>query len=198
MARRPPHVVVLAGPNGAGKTTMAPTLLNDLLGVVEFVNADVVARGLSAFDPERAAIAAGRIMLERLHELARQGASFSFETTLASRSFARWLANLRRSGYRIDLIFLWLPSPEVALARVAERVRSGGHGVPADTVRRRFSGGLRNFFSLYRSVTSSWRMYDNSQAGRLRLIAEGAGKRTTAVADPITWARITRESQDEE
>jgi len=184
------HVVVLAGPNGAGKTTMAPVLLKDYLGVMEFVNADVVARGLSAFQPEGAAIAAGRVMLSRLRDLAYRRESFAFETTLASRSFAPWLAQLRRNGYKIHLFFLWLPSAESALARVAERVRMGGHGVPEETVKRRFSSGLRNFFTLYRPLATSWRMYDNSQAGGPRLVARSSRGRTKVV-DTRTWTRIT-------
>jgi len=132
-----PSIVIVAGPNGAGKSTVAPALLHGTLAVDEFVNADVIASGLSAFDPESAAIAAGRVMLARLHELAEQRESFAFETTLASRTFAPWLRDLRASGYQIHLLFLWLPSAEFALDRVADRVRAGGHNVPAETVRRR-------------------------------------------------------------
>jgi predicted ABC-type ATPase len=187
-----PHVVVLAGPNGAGKTTLAPFLLKDLLGVMEFVNADVLAGGLSAFTPERAALAAGRIMLARLRVLAQQGASFAFETTLASRSFAPFLTHLLERGYQVHIVFLWLPTAERALARVAERVQMGGHDVPEDTVRRRFSAGLRNFFGLYQTLATSWRMYDNSRAGQPRLVARGAGRRATRVYDSSLWSRIVR------
>lgn len=153
-----PSVVVLGGPNGAGKSTAAPALLQGALAVNEFVNADVIARGLSAFAPESAAIAAGRVMLGRLHELAAQRVTFAFETTLASRSFAPWLRSLRVSGYEVQLVFLWLPSADFAVERVAARVRAGGHNVPAETVRRRYHAGLRNFFSLYEPVASSWRL----------------------------------------
>ena len=123
------HVIVVAGPNGAGKTTAAPQLLRDALAVTEFVNADTIAGGLSAFRPESVSFAAGRIMLARVQELARAGASFAFETTLASRSFAPWLAALRRDGYRIDLLYLWLESADLAVSRVATRVLMGGHDV---------------------------------------------------------------------
>jgi predicted ABC-type ATPase len=143
-----PHVVVLAGPNGAGKSTAAPALLAGTLGLTDFVNADVIARGLSAFRPQDAALEAGRIMLERLRSLASLQASFAFETTLASRSFAPWIADLRRQNYVFHLVFLYLPGPEAAIARVAERVRSGGHDVPVETIRRRYTAGLRNFFHL--------------------------------------------------
>ena len=157
-----PSIVILAGPNGAGKSTVAPALLRGALAVNEFVNADVIASGLSAFNPEGAAIAAGRVMLARLRELAAQRASFAFETTLASRSYAPWLRKLAVSGYTIDLVFLWLPSAEFALDRVAERVRSGGHDIPPDAVRRRYRSGLRNLFTLYEPLVSSWRLYDSS------------------------------------
>lgn len=197
MAHPRPKVVVLAGPNGAGKTTIAPVLLKDVLGVVEFVNADALAGGLSGFAPERAALAAGRVMLARLHELARQRRSFGFETTMASRSFAPWLARLKRGGFAVHIVFLWLPSPEIALQRVAERVRLGGHFIPEDIVRRRFQSGLRNFFRLYRALATTWRMYDNSQVGRPRLIARGQGERTLAVADRTVWSLIESTAADE-
>ena len=153
MSEPRPSIVILAGPNGAGKSTVAPALLHDAFGVDEFVNADVIARGLSAFDPDRVAITAGRIMLARLHELAAQRADFAFETTLASRSFAPWLRGLRMSGYDLHLFFLWLSSADLAIARVADRVGMGGHFVPDDVVRRRYLAGIRNFFD----CTGRWR-----------------------------------------
>ncbi len=156
MAESAPNVVVLAGPNGAGKSTSAPSILKDALGVDEFVNADVIAQGLSGFEPERVGLAAGRIMLARLRELARQRSSFAFETTLASRSFAPWIADLTRTGYQFHLVFLWLPHPDIAVARVAARVRDGGHDVPEETVRRRYEAGLTNFFRLYQPMATTW------------------------------------------
>src|SRR5258706_4725877 len=109
------QVVIIAGPNGAGKTSLAPYLLRDWLGLLEYVNADTIAQGLSAFQPERAAFEAGRIMLKRLRELAEQRKSFAFETTLATRSYAGWLEKLRRDGYRVNLMFVWLNSPDLAV-----------------------------------------------------------------------------------
>jgi predicted ABC-type ATPase len=186
-----PHLIVLAGPNGAGKTTAAPALLAGTLGVTEFVNADVIARGLSAFRPEGAAISAGRVMRERLHQLAAQRVNFAFETTLASRSFAPWISSLCGSGYAFHLVFLWLPSAEVAVERVRDRVRQGGHDVPAETVRRRYRAGLRNFSQLYRPLAEAWRFYDNSDRSGPRLLAAGNRNTVETVADPETWNRIT-------
>jgi len=185
-----PHVIVLAGPNGAGKSTAAPSVLADKLHVAEFVNADVIARGLSGFHPEAAAFDAGRIMLDRLHQLAAKHASFAFETTLASRSFAPWIAELRSTGYRFDLVYFWLPSAEAAIARVAARVRDGGHDVPAATIKRRYAAGLRNFFTLYRPLTDRWRMYDNREPSGPLLIASGAGAAVESVMAADIWEEI--------
>jgi predicted ABC-type ATPase len=189
-------VVVLAGPNGAGKSTAAPRLLKRTLRVEEFVNADVIAQGLSGFAPERAAMAAGRIMLKRLKELAAQRKSFAFETTLASRSFAPWLNELRRSGYVVHMLYLWLPSAEMAVQRVAQRVSRGGHDVPAATVRRRYRAGLRNFLDLYQRLADKWQIIDNSVAGRSRLVASGSGQRTDNVRNASLWDRFQRQSRE--
>ena len=133
-----PSVVVLGGPNGSGKSTSAPRLLRESLKVEHFVNADALAQGLSAFRPEEVALDAGRIMLRRLDELGDQRKTFAFESTLASQVLARRLERLKQHGYLVRLVYLWLPRVELALARVAERVRAGGHDVPAAAVRRRF------------------------------------------------------------
>lgn len=196
-AEKHPSVVVLAGPNGAGKSTAAPALLKGALGVTEFVNADTIARGLSAFQPDRVALSAGRIMLGRLKELAAQRVSFAYETTLASRTFARWLMELEQSGYRVQLVFLWLPSADFAVARVADRVRLGGHDVPEETVRRRYAAGLRNFFSLYQPLANGWRIYDNASGPKPRLIALGRASEVTKIVDKDLWARIRSEVERE-
>jgi predicted ABC-type ATPase len=124
-----PKVVVIAGPNGAGKSTAAPAVLRNALLVNEFVNADTIAAGLSAFSPETVAVTAGRVMLERIRKLACERRDFAFETTLASRTFAPWLRKIQSEGYQFHLVYLWLPTVELAAARVAERVRRGGHAV---------------------------------------------------------------------
>ena len=187
-----PNLVVVAGPNGAGKSTTAPALLQGLLGVDQFVNADVIARGLSAFNPEAVAIEAGRIMLGRLRALARQRIDFAFETTLASRTFAPWIATLIEDGYVIRLVYLWVASPELCIARVAGRARAGGHHVPEDVVRRRYAAGLRNFFELYRGLAETWQVYDNSEEAGARLIAEGSRDQTLVVHDESTWDAVLR------
>ena len=193
MAPAMPNLVVLAGPNGAGKSTAAPVLLRGTLGVTEFVNADVIAQGLSAFDPDRVALAAGRIMLRRLQELARQGVSFAFETTLASRSFAPWIRELLQTGYQFHLVFLWLPNADFAVERVAERVQQGGHDVPEVTIRRRYCAGLSNFFRLYQPLAATWRMYDNSNHAGSRLIAAGQQGAVAQIRDAAIWRHLTQE-----
>jgi predicted ABC-type ATPase len=182
-----PTVVVLGGPNGAGKTTAAPRLLRGTLRVEEFINADTLAQGLSAFRPDAAAIEAGRIMLRRFDNLAAKRVSFAFESTLASQGLARRLAQLQTRGYSTHVLYLWLPSVELALARVRERVRNGGHDVPADTIRRRFERGRRNFFELYRPIVKRWRLYDASALTGPRLVASGGINLTTRVLDSRTW-----------
>jgi predicted ABC-type ATPase len=193
MSNSHPSVIILAGPNGAGKSTAAPTLLQGKLAVTEFVNADVIAQGLSGFNPDAVSLAAGRIMLRRLHELAKERASFAFETTLASRTFAPWLKRLRQTDYHFHLVYLWLPSVELAVARVADRVRMGGHDVPEVTVRRRYRSGLRNFFRIYQPITTSWRVYDNSSAQHMRLLAAGRGTAESVVKQIDHWNQIKRD-----
>jgi predicted ABC-type ATPase len=186
-----PHVIIIAGPNGAGKSTTAPHLLKDLLGVTEFVNADVIAQGLSAFATEAVAFQAGRIMLNRLHELADKRRNFAFETTLSTRSYAAFLRHLKARDYRVYLIYLWLPSPEMSIARVAERVQSGGHFVPDDVVRRRYERGLSNFFNLYKPLADQWRFYDNADIEGAKLIAAGSADQENHLANPLLWKHLT-------
>lgn len=185
-----PAVAVIAGPNGAGKSTAAPVLLHEALGIQTFVDADVIARGLSAFDPESVAVTAARVMLARLHALADEHQTFGFETTLASRTFAPWLRRLLGRGYEVHLLFLWLPTSEFAIERVRDRVRLGGHHVPDATIRRRYQSGLVNFFTLYQPLATTWRMYDNSVGARPQPIANGRGLNVLAADDPGTWETI--------
>jgi len=193
VSKQSPHLVVLAGPNGSGKTTIAPRLLKGKLAVSEFVNADLIASGLSVFDPDLAAMAAGRVMLSRLRELAAHRADFAFETTLASRSFAPWIEELKALDYHFHLVFLWLSSPDLAVARVADRVRMGGHNVPEAVVRRRYRAGLRNFFSRYRPLATTWEMVDNSGGKVVGMIAGGRGPVTERVGNMAVWLRLQEE-----
>jgi predicted ABC-type ATPase len=194
MAEPTPSVIVLAGPNGAGKTTASRALLADALGLLTFVNADVIAQGLAGFSPESAAVEASRIMLERLHTLAEQRASFAFETTLAARSLAGWLRELRDSGYTVDLVYFWLGSADAAVARVALRVSTGGHHVPEETVRLRYRRSIQNFFQLYRPVVSKWAAYDNSETNRPRLVAFGEEGGSETVVLEAVWQQMQREA----
>ena len=187
-----PSIVIIAGPNGAGKSTAAPVLLKETFATPEFVNADVIAQGLSGFAPENSAFEAGRIMLRRLRQLARERRSFAFETTLASRSFAPWIEKERRRGYGFILIFLWLSSADLAVQRVKERVRLGGHSVPENVVRRRYASGLKNFFELYEPLADGWMIYDNSAYARPRLIAERAVRQEVEIYERELWQTLQK------
>ncbi len=188
MARKP-TLAIIAGPNGAGKSTLAPALIHKQRGIDYFVNADTIARGLAAFAVEKVAISAGRVMLDWLHELGERGESFAFETTLASRSFAPWIAKLLQAGYEFHLLYVWVPDPSLSVMRVASRVREGGHFVPDDDVQRRWARSLNNFFELYQPLTTQWQVYDNT-SGSGKLVAEGIGTSETAIYEVETWQKV--------
>lgn len=155
-------IIIIAGPNGAGKTTFARSFLPVEAQLPRFINADLIAAGLAPFAPETAAIKAGRLMLEEMDHCAKRGESFAFETTLAGTSYLRHIAQWRALGYRVSLFFLSLPNVEIATARVAERVRQGGHDIAQAVIRRRFATGLKNFHDHYRAAVDDWALYDNS------------------------------------
>ena len=184
-----PNVIVLAGPNGAGKSTISNSLIRVQFGCAHYVNADTIARGLSAFDVEAMALKAGRIMLQHLHDLAAARADFAFETTLASKTFAPWIVDLKAAGYQFHLVFLWLSSADVAINRVKWRVKAGGHNIPEETIRRRYERGIWNFFHLFRPLANSWSFYDHSDPNKSRLIAEKCDTIET-VHDPALWQAI--------
>ena len=161
-AEAPPTVYVIAGANGAGKTTFSTKFLPDFVKCREFLNADLIAAGLAPFAPETQNVRAGRLLLERIGELSKERASFGFETTLSGRTYLKILDNMKTGGYRIVLFFLWLPSADLAISRVQNRVREGGHHIPAEVIRRRYSAGLRNFFRSYRPLLDEWWLYDAS------------------------------------
>ena len=186
-----PKVFILAGPNGAGKTTTARTLLPMFLNCTEFVNADDIAHGLSAFRPEYVAFQAGRLMLARLNELARQCVDFAFETTLASRSFAPWLRQRQREGYEFHLLYVWLPNVDLAIERVALRVRAGGHNVPTRDIRRRYERSRCNFLALYMPLANTWEVYDTAWRDP-KLVAFGGRNKQAVIRDPPLWRRLTK------
>lgn len=188
-----PNVIVLAGPNGAGKTTASRTILAETLRLFTFVNADSIAQGLAGFDPESAAIEASRIMLERMQILAEQRANFAFETTLAARSLVSWFRTLGASGYRVELCYFWLNTPDLAVARVAERVQRGGHNIPEATIRQRYRRSLHNFFRLYRPIVSAWQVYDNSELGPPRYVASGDDQGNEIIHLMETWQQMRNE-----
>ena len=156
------RVIVIAGPNGAGKTTFAREFLPNEAGCPVFVNADLIAAGLAPFAPESAAIQAGRLMLQELDRHFSLRTSFAFETTLSGRGYLRQIKQWQAAGYRVKLIFLQLASAEEAIARVAQRVRQGGHNIPENVIRRRFAAGLENFERRYTPIVDAWALYDNS------------------------------------
>jgi predicted ABC-type ATPase len=156
------HAYIIAGPNGAGKTTFAKDFLPKYAHCLEFLNVDLMAAGLSPFDPDSAAIAAGRLLLSRMRELIQQERSFAFETTLAGRSYVRILHDMKRRGYHLHLFYLWLPNVELAIARVARRVEQGGHNVAEEVIRRRFSMGMHNLVEFYLPLFDAWMLFDSS------------------------------------
>jgi len=174
-----PTVYVIAGPNGAGKTTFATKFLPDFVACREFVNADLIAAGLSPFAPETQNVKAARLLLARIKELVKADEDFGFETTLAGRSYHRLLRAMKEDGYRIALFFLWLPTAYLAVARVANRVQQGGHNIPEPVIRRRFTLGLHNLFNLYRPLLDTWWIYDASQFPPSIVSKEENGKLTT-------------------
>ncbi len=157
-----PKIVIIAGPNGAGKTTFARAFLPQEAQCPRFINADLIAAGLSPFAPEAAAIKAGRLMLQEIESCVAQRESFAFETTLAGLVYLRRIEEWRQCGYHVSLFFLSLPSADMAVARVAERVRQGGHDIPEPVIRRRFLAGRENFERHYRAAVDAWALYDNS------------------------------------
>lgn len=155
-------IVIIAGPNGAGKTTFAREFLPNEAHCPTFINADLIAAGLSPFEPEAVAIRAGRMMLEEIENCVQARKSFAFETTLSGRTYLHKIHEWREMGYHVKLIFLSLPSADVAVTRVAGRVNQGGHNVPENVVRRRFAQGLHYFNNLYKVSVDSWILYNNS------------------------------------
>lgn len=180
---------MIGGANGSGKTTVALNLLPSL-GIAEFVNADAIAVGLSPLNPEGMALRAGRLMLERLQELVAAGKDFAFETTLAARTYVSFLQECKTQGYAVNLIYLWLRSPELAVERVKQRVASGGHSIPEETIRRRYERGRKNLLELYLPLCDEWMAFDNS-ASTPCLIGEQLTNQLPLYYNRSTWNQIT-------
>jgi predicted ABC-type ATPase len=188
-----PNLYIIAGCNGAGKTTASYTILPEMLNCREFVNADSIASGISPFNPQHAAFAAGRIMLQRIHQLIYEKEDFAFETTLSTRSYVSLIKFARKAGYEISLLFLWLESPELAKQRVAERVSKGGHDIPSDVIERRFYRGLHNLFNLYIPLCDSWIVVDTMNL-LIRVIAEGKKENEQLITNAEIWETILKQS----
>jgi len=171
MMSKLPKLYIIAGCNGAGKTTASFTILPEVLGCKEFINADEIAKGLSPFQPESVAVQAGRIMLARMDELLQKGETFAFETTLATKSYKQKIEWAQANGYEVTLLFFWLDSPNIAKERVAQRVAEGGHSIPSETIERRYHNGITNLFAIYIDMVDICYIFDNSE-GRKELIAQ--------------------------
>ncbi len=157
------NLYIIAGCNGAGKTTASFTILPEILNCKEFVNADEIAKGLSPFQPEKVALEAGRIMINRINDLLKEDLSFAFETTLATKSYKSKILSARKEGFTVTLLFFWLQTIELAKERVATRVLEGGHTIPSDIIERRYLNGIKNLFSIYIPIVDELMIFDNSQ-----------------------------------
>lgn len=166
------NLYIISGCNGAGKTTASYSVLPTLLDCKQFVNADEIAKGLSPFCPESVAIQAGKLMLLRIEELLASDETFSIETTLATRSYSELVKRAQEKGYKVTLLYFWLNSPELAVERVARRVREGGHNIPKDVIYRRYEKGLKNLFNIFIPIVDSWMIVDNGVEPR-EIIAKG-------------------------
>ena len=179
------NLYIIAGCNGAGKTTASYTVLPNILNCQEFVNADEIARGLSPFQPEKVSIQAARLMLARVKNLLEAKEDFAIETTLATKIYVNLIKRAQQKGYQVTLLFFWLNSPDLAVKRVYNRVREGGHNIPEEVIRRRYESGLQHFFKLYQPLVDSWILLDNS--GQSYQIVAERTKNKVAVIDEKIW-----------
>ncbi len=190
-----PNLYMISGCNGAGKTTASYTILPEILNCKEFVNADEIAKGLSPFQPEKVSLEAGRIMLERIEDLLRIKADFAFETTLSTRSYVNTVKRAKESEYQVTLLYFWLNSQELAIERVKERVKEGGHNIPEQVIRRRYNKGVKNLINLFIPVVDNWMVIDNSENPFLT-VAEGQQGENMIIHDKNIWNRIIEISNE--
>ena len=184
-----PNLYIISGCNGAGKTTASFTVLPEMLDCREFVNADEIARGLSPFQPEKVAVEAGKIMLHRIEELLQKQEDFAIETTLATRSYVHTVKKAKEKGYNVTLVYFWLDSPELAVARVKTRVAEGGHNIPEEVIRRRYKKGIYNLFNLFIPICNFWIIIDNSQKPYI-LIADGQEDQELNIHNESVWSNL--------
>lgn len=185
------RLYIISGCNGAGKTTASYTLLPEVFQCKEFVNADEIAKGLSPFNPEGVAIDAGKVMIQRITDLLAREETFAIETTLASRSLNNLVAKAQANGYSVKLLFFWLNSTKLAVRRVAQRVKEGGHNIPENVIKRRYKAGIRNLFKIYIPCVDNWLIADNSSVPRT-LVAEGGNGMKTVVYDKERYNDILK------
>lgn len=191
-----PNLYVISGCNGAGKTTASFTVLPEILDCEEFINADEIARGLSPFNPDKAAIEAGRIMLSKIDEFIKKKVDFAFETTLSTKSYVHTIREATENGYDVTLLFFWLDSVELAIERVKTRVAEGGHDIPENVIRRRYISGIKNLFDLYMPVCDYWMVTNNSNPN-LKLIAEGNHETITKIENSRIFELMKKLSHDD-
>jgi predicted ABC-type ATPase len=179
-------IYIISGCNGAGKTTASYTILPEILNCKEFVNADNIAAGLSPFQPEKVAFEAGRIMLERIEYLLEANETFAIETTLATKIYKNKLLNAIENGYNVKLLFFWLPNVQMAIKRVATRVKNGGHNIPKEVILRRYSRGIENLFKNYIPLSNEWMVFDSSKS-EIQMIAKGKNLKSIEVFQNKKW-----------
>jgi predicted ABC-type ATPase len=187
-----PKLFVIAGPNGSGKTTFAEKFLPYYVDCFEFINADLIAKGLSPFLPAKVAIKAGKILLEQIADCSRRKVNFAFETTLSGKSYLNLFRQAKKHGYELHLFFLWLPTVQLALARIADRVRKGGHDIPERDVRRRFARGVKNLFHVYQPLFATWSVFDNSTSEPELVFTAGHG--TMAIKNKSNYSKIIKQA----
>ncbi len=185
------RLYIISGCNGAGKTTASYTLLPEVFQCKEFVNADEIAKGLSPFNPEGVAIDAGKVMLQRITDLLEREETFAIETTLASRSINNLVSKAQAKGYSVKLLFFWLNNVKLAVRRVAQRVKEGGHDIPINVIKRRYTAGIKNLFKIYIPHVDNWLIADNSSVPRA-LVAEGGSKVKTIVYDKKRYNELLK------